>query len=733
MNGYIYIRTNEYWDLYDAYKLGKSSNILDRENNYITSEIRRGKYIMVIELNIDIMDIVEERLQQYFNKLGYHIKFNAGTEFYKKEIIKNIIPYLTENKINHKILSESEIENLIRKTRITGITNNTCISLKTSIYKPYELQQVIIDNAYNYFQNNDKGLLILTCGVGKTLISLWITMQLNLQTIIIGVPNILLLNQWEKTISYLFHEVPYMIVASGINKDDIILFLKKNNNKCIIITTYASSHKVVLATKKIKFIFDMKINDEVHHLTTTNMELEKTTKTNVEMLKISSTKMISLTATLKQLDSNNDNMNTSMSENLISNDNEQYFGKIIDKKCLLWAIQNNIVCDYTIQTIITDEEELEQFWIKSKILDSNVLPLNEQQLYNFKIDEETDKRLFLSAYSSLKSINDNHSHHLLIYSNNIDNSKKLIQYIQLLLEHKYFSIDSLYYSSYNSMMKSKDQVDILDNFENAKYGIITCVYCLGEGYDLPLLDGVVFSETMTSNIRIVQSALRASRKNKEKEPNKITKIILPILNKNDWLDNNDNNDLKKVREVIYQMGLEDETISQKIKVYKINVTKQKPKEPTYNNINEFGEYDDELTQKIRLKTIKRISIGISFTKAKHIVSEKNIISKEHYYTICDIDNRLSKEPEILYEGEFTNWIDYLGIPQKYYDLKTCKDKVSHYLSTKKKIDFEFSKITKRLKKKDDMFPPYDLWCEYYNINDMTEIIKHNNDDDLVEF
>ena len=715
MNGYIYIRTNEYWDLYDAYKLGKSSNILDRENNYITSEIHRGKYIMVIELNIDIMDIVEERLQQYFNKLGYHIKFNAGTEFYKKEIIKNIIPYLTENKINHKILSESEIENLIRKTRITGTTNNTCISLKTSTYKPYELQQIIINKAHNYFQENDKGLLILTCGVGKTLISLWITMQLNLQTIIIGVPNTLLLNQWEKTISYLFQEVPYMIVASGINKDDIILFLKKNNNKCIIITTYASSHKVVLATKKSKFIFDMKINDEVHHLTTTNMELEKTTKTNVEMLKISSTKMISLTATLKQLDSNNDN--TSMSENLISNDNEQYFGKIIDKKCLLWAIQNNIVCDYTIQTIVTDEEELEQ------------------QLYNFKIDEETDKKLFLSAYSSLKSINDNHSNHLLIYSNNMDNSKKLIQYIQLLLEHKYFSIDGLYYSSYNSMMKSKDQVDILDNFENAKYGIITCVYCLGEGYDLPLLDGVVFSETMTSNIRIVQSALRAGRKNKEK-PNKLTKIILPILNKNDWLDNNDNNDLKKVREVIYQMGIEDETISQKIKVYKINMTKQKPKEPKKpkdDTINDFGEYDDELTQKIRLKTIKRISIGISFTKAKHIVSEKNIISKEHYYTICDIDNRLSKEPEILYEGEFTNWIDYLGIPQKYYDLKTCKDKVSHYLSTKKEIDFEFSEITKKLKKKDDMFPPYDLWCEYYNINDMTEIIKHNDDDDLVEF
>jgi predicted helicase len=232
------------------------------------------------------------------------------------------------------------------------------------------------------------------------------------------------------------------------------------------------------------------------------------------------------------------------------------------------------------------------------------------------------------------------------------------------------------------MMKSKDQVDILDNFENAKYGIITCVYCLGEGYDLPLLDGVVFSETMTSNIRIVQSALRASRKNKE-EPNKITKIILPILNKNDWLDNNDNNDLKKVREVIYQMGVEDETISQKIKVYKIlinkHMPKQEPKEPTNDTINDFGEYDDELTQKIRLKTIKRISLDITYEKARKIISEKNIKSKKSYYELCEKDNRLTIEPEILYNSQFTNWIDYLGIERCYYDIETCKNKVDEYL------------------------------------------------------
>jgi len=157
MPGYIYVRTNEYWDLYDAYKIGKSSNILDRENNYITSEIKRGKYIMVIELNINIMDNVEKNLQQYFNTLGFYIKFNAGTEFYKKDIIHYIISYLIENNISHIVLTELEIENLIRRPE-----NNPKIH-----FEPYELQQIIIDKSYNYFQENNQGLLIIPCVLEK--------------------------------------------------------------------------------------------------------------------------------------------------------------------------------------------------------------------------------------------------------------------------------------------------------------------------------------------------------------------------------------------------------------------------------------------------------------------------------------------------------------------------------------------------------------------------------------
>ena len=720
-NGYIYVRNHPSYDDDDACKMGKAINIPERDTQYATGEIKRGYFELVFEVPIEKMGIVERLLQNEFRELN--IKYDAGTEFYNKKIITLIEPYLITLGIKYRKLSKQEISDLVRCNRVRKTIKKINIqslihmlkSKRTNkqivSYIPRNDQTIIIEKSVIHFQQYDKGMLVLMCGVGKTLISLWITQELNLNTILIGVPNKLLLKQWEEVICVLFQSVPYLIVSGGVDIENIMRFLEHNQKKCIVITTYSSAHKVYTATQHTKFVFSMKILDEVHHLTTNNMRLAHTTKKYIQMLNIPSVKQLSLTATLKQLESMCDD------GIVVSNDNVEYFGEIIDRKCLLWAINENIICDYVIQTIITNEEQLEQ------------------QLSRFHIIEENDNRLFLSAFASLKSIFDGHSHHLLIYSNNKDNSLKIIQYIKMLLDDNYFDIPDLYYSNYHSEMKSKDQKEIINIFEKAKFGIITCVYCLGEGWDFPLLDGVVFAENMTSNIRIVQSALRASRKNK-KDTNKKTKIILPILNRDDWLENNENPDLKKVSEVIYQMGLEDETITQKIKVFRIEIEKQKPKQREKEEreiVDEFGEYDDELTQKLRLKTIKRTALATTYEKARKIIADKNIKSKESYYELCERDNRLSKEPEIVFKGQFTNWIEYLSIERVYYDLETCKNKVGEYLSNETTIDFEFTNITKSLKILDDMFPPYDLWCEYYDINDLTEIIKQNKNEELVEF
>jgi superfamily II DNA or RNA helicase len=716
-NGYIYVRNHPSYDVDDACKMGKAINIPERDTQYATGEIKRGYFEVVFEVPIEKMGIVERLLQNEFRELN--VKYDAGTEFYKKKIITLIEPYLITLGIKYRKISKQEISDLVtcnrlRKT-IKKINIQTLIHILKSkrtnkqiiSYIPRNDQTIIIRKSVIHFQQYDKGMLVLMCGVGKTLISLWITQELNSNTILIGVPNKLLLKQWEEVICVLFQSVPYLIVSGGVDTENIMRFLENNQKKCIVITTYSSAHKVYTATQHTRFVFGMKLLDEVHHLTTNNMQLAHTTKKYIQMLNIPSVKQLSLTATLKQLESMCDD------GIVVSNDNVEYFGEIIDRKCLLWAINENIICDYVIQTIITNEEQLEQ------------------QLSRFHIIEENDKRLFLSAFASLKSIFDGHSHHLLIYSNNKDNSLKLIQYIKMLIDDNYFDIPDLYYSNYHSEMKSKDQKEIINNFEKAKFGIITCVYCLGEGWDFPLLDGVVFAENMTSNIRIVQSALRASRKNKN-DTNKKTKIILPILNRDDWLENNENPDLKKVREVIYQMGLEDETITQKIKVFRIEIERQKPKPKEKEEremVDEFGEYDDELTQKLRLKTIKRTALTTTYEKARKIIADKNIKSKESYYELCERDNRLSKEPEIVFKGQFTNWIEYLSIERVYYDLETCKNKVGEYLLLYpeiKKHYLDLSIVSNELCKKDALFPPNGLWVEYYNVKDLRDIITITN-------
>ena len=693
--GYIYVRSHDSYDKFNAYKLGKTDSIPDRESNYITCEIVKGKFIVVVEIDYDFLDDIEIKLKNYFTLLGYHIYHNGGTEFFKQEIKDEIVPFLKSNKIQYKLLTDVEIDELVRKVSNHHSTEN--------FIKPRKDQEMIINNLSLHLQTNNKALLILTCGIGKTLISLWTVDKLKCSKVVIGVPNTLLLKQWCNEINRIITNTKVLVVKNGISIDDIKRFIK-TNDKCIVITTYSSSYKIVKATKEADYIFDIKINDECHHLTSQNMEKEKTTKTYIEMMKIKSVKQISLTATLKNLETNSPELTT------ISNDDVEYFGNIVDRKCLLWAINNDIICDYLVQTIITDEYDITRLFTK------------------FKISDEKEQRLFLSAFSSLKSIIDGNSHHLLVYANSKENSSKIIDYITLLIEHNYFTIFNLYYNYYHGDMNDREQKAILNKYNKANYGIISCVYCLGEGYDNKIIDGVVFAENMSSNIRIVQSALRAGRKNIN-EPTKLTKIILPILNINDLLNNSENVDLKKVREIVYQMGLEDETIISKVKVFKINIESDpNDKEETERNDSkvEFGFYDDELTKKLRLKSIPRYSLDISYDKAKlinqHKLQEK---SKEAYFKLCTVDIRLPENPEERFKGQF-DWIDYLNIERIYYDLDTCIEKVNHYLNLYQDLKnyyLNLSVVCYKLYEIDNSFPPSGLWIDYYKVKSISDIIK----------
>lgn len=698
-------------------KIGSTRHILPRMKTYQTGYSDRVPLICYFEIDKNCYE-VDNKIKNHFDSCRLKtMGSTGGTEIYDSEVLT--VKKLEEFFKMEDIFAVKYEPNDLDFTERLNKEEREIISkeddykedlfLNKKIHKtPRDYQEEIINNSIEYFKTKNKGMLILICGTGKTLISLWITLKMNYNKILIGVPNTLLLTQWAEVIegnNEYYGVIPnirkILLVNSDCDVNKIKTYLKENKN-CIVITTYHSSYKILEATKQINYEFDIKINDECHHLTTSNMEIANTKKTFVQMLNIKSKKQLSLTATLKQIEMNE------KTPNVVSNENKEIFGEIIDRRNMIWAINKNIICDYVVQTIITEEIELEEIILK------------------FEIKDENEKRLFLSAFVALKSIEENHSHHLLIYTNKQENAGKIINYIKLLIENKYFSNDGLYFNSYHSSIDDEIQKEIIKNFDAYENGIISCVYSLGEGWDFPKLDGVVFAESMSSNIRIVQSSLRASRKNKN-EPNKISKLIIPELYNERWLEN-DNEDFKKIKEIVYQLGLEDQTIMMKINVVKIDLNIKKVKDKQKNKINTtvfIGEIQNELTEKLKLHTEPRQTLDINYEKTKKIILEKNIIfnNKDDYFTLCDKDIRLTRNPEEKFIGQFSTWFDYLGLnKENYYDIKTCIDKVDEYINENKIFDYELTNITKTLQNLDKNFPPFDMWTDCYDINDLSEII-----------
>jgi hypothetical protein len=114
MSGFIYLRSNESYDEYNAYKLGKTLNIREREDFYTSLEISRGFFVKAFELEKEKLDEIENKLQKYLKKNNFHIFKDGGNSFFDKKIIDKIKLFFENNKVYYKELSNEEINLLTR-------------------------------------------------------------------------------------------------------------------------------------------------------------------------------------------------------------------------------------------------------------------------------------------------------------------------------------------------------------------------------------------------------------------------------------------------------------------------------------------------------------------------------------------------------------------------------------------------------------------------------------------
>ena len=74
--------------------------------------------------------------------------------------------------------------------------------------------------------------------------------------------------------------------------------------------------------------------------------------------------------------------------------------------------------------------------------------------------------------------------------------------------------------------------------------------------------------------------------------------------------------------------------------------------------------------------------------------------------MCEKNFRLLENPEMMFEKQFTDWIDYLNIERIYYNLETCKNKIREYLLLFPEIIrfYDLPFVISELYKKDASFP-----------------------------
>jgi len=116
MYGTIYLRDNDWFEREGVIKMGIASFAKDRSSTYITGEVVRGQYIVVIEIPIQKMKLVDIYLKVHFKK--YNIYKGGGTEFYDRAMIPLLLPYIQSLNMEYKVLSKEEILFMNRCERI---------------------------------------------------------------------------------------------------------------------------------------------------------------------------------------------------------------------------------------------------------------------------------------------------------------------------------------------------------------------------------------------------------------------------------------------------------------------------------------------------------------------------------------------------------------------------------------------------------------------------------------
>ena len=415
-------------------------------------------------------------------------------------------------------------------------------------WKPKPHQATAIKAVVKGLKDHDRGRLIMACGTGKTLTALWITERLNSSLTLVLVPSLMLVKQniaeWGRHAAKDFDTLVVCsdesVAGSGADRaiqstadlgmkvttdpEDIRKFFgRRRKRPAVVFATYQSSARIAAAQTGKSRWFDLAICDEAHRLAG---HAEGLFATVLDDKKIKVRKRLFMTATPRYFKDPIKQRAAELDFELVSMDDTHVFGPEFHVLTFHEAISATppLLTDYQVVVIgVTDREA--KAWAE------------EAHLVRTADGLSTDARTLAAQIGLAKAMKKYDLRKIITFHSSVAKAERFVDdtlrdSLPGVIPHLTRSarptgkLWTKHISGHTPAGTRTTLLKGLGDLPQTTRGVLSNCACLGEGVDVPVLDGVAFIDPKRSMVDIIQAVGRVIRKAEGKQ---IGTIVIPVF------------------------------------------------------------------------------------------------------------------------------------------------------------------------------------------------------------
>lgn len=437
-------------------------------------------------------------------------------------------------------------------------------------------QEEAIQSACRGLSSGGRGQVIMPCGSGKTLVAIRIAEELGSRRVLVLVPSLSLLaqtiRQWTANARQEFRMLAVCSDATVADEDGFVAqatelgfpvttapaaiasFLDSlSGNRGVVFSTYQSSGRVAEAQDMIGSTFDLAVADEAHRCAG---PIAGDFAVVLDAEKLRADRRLFMTATPRYFTGRLKREARQADIEIASMDDPEAFGPVLHYLSFGHAISRGLLSDYQVVVVgVSDAESKRLVDTRALVSADGVSAIDAQSLASqigvVKTIRKYDLRRVISFHGRVKRAR--------------AFSTSLPAIVEWLPPDERPS-GTLWARHVSGEMSSGERDRHLHQFRDLgedQRGLLSNARCLGEGVDVPSIDGIAFIDPRGSQIDIIQAVGRAIRKSPNK---KIGTIVLPVVvdEHEDPQESLSSSPFKPIWEVLRALRAHDELLAEEL-------------------------------------------------------------------------------------------------------------------------------------------------------------------------